>query len=159
MSRILQAVEAIAGLALAAVAALIFTAVVLRYVFAVNLPDGFDFARYLQGIAILWGLSVATWRGSHICVDIVHEMSRPSVRRAIDLFASTVTAGFFLLVAWALLDRLPSVIASGQATADLRLAIWPFYLASALGAAAAALVALAVVLQPLRQDPGSSSHG
>lgn len=159
MSRILNAIEAIAGLALAAVAVLIFTTAVLRYVFAVNLPDGFDFARYLQGIAIVWGLSVATWRGSHICVDIVHEFCGPGVQRAIDLLASIVTAGFFCLLAFALLTRLPSMMTSGQGTADLRLAIWPFYLTVTLGGLAAALVSLIVVLRSLRPTFGTSSHG
>lgn len=159
MSRILNAIETIAGLALAAVAVLIFTTAVLRYVFGVNLPDGFDFARYLQGIAIVWGLCVATWRGSHICVDIVHEFCGPGAQRAIDLLASIVTAGFFCLLAFALLTRLPSMMASGQGTADLRLAIWPFYLAVTLGGLAAALVSLIVVLRSLRPTFGTTSHG
>ncbi|MEO4000459.1 TRAP transporter small permease [Mesorhizobium sp. CAU 1732] len=156
MGRILSAIEAIAGLALAVVAALIFLTAVLRYGFSMNLPDGFDFARYLQGIAILWGLSVATYRGSHICVDVIWEISQPATQRAIDIFASVLTAGFFCLFAWALFSRFPSVIGSNEVTADMRIVIWPFYLTAICGALATAFVSLVVVLRSFK--PSHEQH-
>jgi len=158
MDRIQNAIEIIAGLALAMVALLIFVTVVLRYGFSVNLPDSFDFARYLQGIAIMWGLSVATYRGSHISVDAVWEVSSPPVRRAIDIFASTITAGFFCVFAWQLFDRLPSFIGSNQVTSDMRIIIWPFYLCAIMGAAATAFVSLLVMLRVFRPAK-AVSHG
>lgn len=147
LNRIIYVIETVAGLALAAVALLTFTAVVLRYGFAVNLPDAFDLARYLQGITIMWGLALATWRGAHISVDVLTEACRPGLRVLIDLFANCVTAGFFCLLAWQLWLRLPGMIQAGQVTSELRVVVWPFYLAATLGIAATVLVALLLVLR------------
>ena len=57
MERVVLWVERIAGASLAAVALLVFVSVALRDVFSLDLPDSFDFSRYLQGIAIFWGLA------------------------------------------------------------------------------------------------------
>ena len=88
MERVVLWVERVAGVSLAAVALLVFVSVTLRDLFAVVLPDSFDFSRYLQGIAIFWGLAVATYRNAHISVDVVWELSGSAWRRAIDLFAA-----------------------------------------------------------------------
>lgn len=145
MERILSIIERTAGIALALVAILIFLTVVLRYVFGANLPDGFDLSRNLQGIAIVWGLSVATYRQGHIAVDIVWEVATPRWRRMIDIVANLFTAAFFCAFAWVMVRRLPSVMRSSEVTNDLHIAIWPFFAACAAGAVATALVA-AVVL-------------
>ncbi|MDO5659104.1 MAG: TRAP transporter small permease [Paracoccus sp. (in: a-proteobacteria)] len=156
MNKVVSLIETVAGLALAAVALLTFTAVVFRYGLARNLPDGFDFARYLQGIAIMWGLSVATWHRGHISVDLLWEVSPTPVRRVIDIFASILTAGFFGAFAWQMFLRLQAIMSSGQVTADLRLAIWPFYLAGVCGAMATALVAIVLVLRAIWPDRETS---
>lgn len=150
IKRVLSVIETTAALAIAVVAGLIFLTAVLRYVFSINLPDGFDFARYLQGIAILWGLAVATWRNGHITIDIVTEMSSPRWERIINTVAATVTAGFFCVFAWALIDRLPTVIAARQLTSDLRVPIWPFYLIAISGVLATAFVAVLALITYLK---------
>ena len=150
MESILSTIERIAGFALAVVAGLIVVSALLRYGFAMNLPDGFDLARYLQGIAIMWGLSVATYYNSHIGVDIVWEVSGPRARRAIDLFAGLVTAGFFLLFSWALLSSLPSLAGSHEVTVDLRIPTWYFYGVAVAGVCATAFVSLVVLLRAFK---------
>lgn len=158
IKRVLSAVETTAALAIAVVAGLIFLTAVLRYVFSINLPDSFDFARYLQGIAILWGLAVATWRDGHITVDLVAEMSSPRWKRIINIFATAVTAGFFCVFAWALFDRLPSFIAARELTSDLRIPIWPFYLVAiggVLATASVSILALITYLKPAETPNGS----
>ncbi len=105
MEKIVVFVERAAGVSLAAVALLVFVAVVLRATLSINLPDNFDFSRYLQGIAICWGLAVATYRNAHILVDVVWEVSGKTVRRVIDLFASSVSLAFMLAFAWMLVER------------------------------------------------------
>lgn len=142
MERIVLWVERIAGASLAAVALLVFAAVVMRDLLGTNLPDNFDFSRYLQAIAIFWGLAVATYRNAHILVDIVYEMSREPLRRAIDLFATAVSAAFMGLFAYMLITRFPSVIRENQLTSDLGLNVWPFFAIAGLGIVAAAGVAL-----------------
>lgn len=153
MERILSAIERTAGLALALVAILIFLTAFLRYLFSVNLPDGFDLSRYLQGIAIVWGLAVTTYRGGHICVDVIWEIGGPRLKRAIDVVANTLTALFFCAFAWVLVRRLPSIMSSSEFTNDLHLSIWPFFAACVAGAIATALVSVVVLLRTFTARP------
>src|SRR3989304_5099592 len=105
MERLVLWVERLGGASLAAVALLVFVSVVLRDLFSVDLPDSFDFSRYLQGIAIFWGLAVATYRNTHISVDIVWDLSGTAWRRAIDVFAATLNLLFMGVFAYMLVAR------------------------------------------------------
>lgn len=152
MEKIVLYVERAAGTFLAAVALLVFAAVVSRDLFGLNIPDNFDFSRYLQGIAIFWGIAVATYRNDHILVDLVWELSHPRARRLIDLFATLVSLAFLATFAWMLADRFPAVLRARQLTSDLGLPVWPFYALAALGIAAAAGVALIRLARLLRGE-------
>ncbi len=147
MELIVRMVERIAGLFLGLVAVLVFLSVVLRYGFSVSLPDAFDLCQYLQGIAIMWGLAVATYRGGHIVVDILWEVAGRNGKRAIDIFARLVMTAFLFLLALRLFLRLPQFMASGQVTTELGLPIWPFYLVVSLGVLACVVVSLIALIQ------------
>jgi TRAP-type C4-dicarboxylate transport system permease small subunit len=140
VERLVVLVERAAGVFLALVALLVFASVVARDLLGLGIPDSFDFSRYLQGIAIFWGIAVATYRNAHILVDLVWELSGERARRLIDLFATTATLCFLAALAWMLADRLPSVVRAQQLTSDLKLPVWPFYALAMLGAVAASLV-------------------
>ena len=45
------------------VAADIFISVLLRYFFAIQIPDAYDFGRLLLGILIFWGIAATSYRG------------------------------------------------------------------------------------------------
>jgi len=152
-------VERVAGTSLAAVALLVFFSVILRDLFSVNLPDNFDFSRYLQGIAIFWGLAVATYRNGHILVDVVWEISGKTARLAIDRFASTVSLVFMAVFAWKLLERFPAVLRAHQLTSDLKLPIWPFYAIGTVGIVAAAIVGGIRVIELFRAKSGDAQAG
>jgi len=149
MERVVLWVERMAGASLAAVALLVFGSVMLRDLASVDLPDSFDFSRYLQGIAIFWGLAVTTYRNAHIVVDLVWELSGSVWRRAIDLFACTVSVSFMGLFAWMLVVRFPAVQHAHQLTSDLRLPIWPFYAIATAGIVAATVVGIIRLLEIL----------
>jgi TRAP-type C4-dicarboxylate transport system permease small subunit len=157
MESAVRMVERVAGVFLAAVALLIFLSALLRYGFSVNLPDAFDLSQYLQGIAIMWGLAVAIWRGGHIAVDLLWEFADAAGKRAIDVFARLVTTAFFFLLALWLFLRLPNMMSSGRVTTELGLPIWPFYLAASLGVLACLVVSLICVVQAVTR-PGNH-HG
>lgn len=152
-------VERIAGISLAAIALLVFVSVVLRATLSVNVPDNFDFSRYLQGIAIFWGLAVATYRNGHILVDVVWELSGRRARRAIDLFASSVSFAFMAAFAWMLAERLPAVLRAHQLTSDLKLPVWPFYIIAAAGVLAAAVVGLIRLVELVRGRVSGADAG
>ena len=85
---------------LLAIAVLTAGNVLLRDLFAIQIPDWFDGARMLQGIALFWGVALATYYGSHICVDALWEHLRPPGRRWLDIVATLLTLPFLVPLPW-----------------------------------------------------------
>lgn len=162
MKRLLATIETVAAIFLLVIALLIGGNVVLRNVFSVQLPDWFDAARLMLGIAMFWGISIATYRAGHICVDAVWEQLSPSNRRRVDLLASLLTLAFLAPLAWMVWVKVAGT--GEQATSDLRLPLTWFYALAAAGATAAALLAAlrAVKLalgRNAQDDSGAPGHG
>jgi TRAP-type C4-dicarboxylate transport system permease small subunit len=149
MKRLLAATESVAALFLLLIALLTAGNVVLRDLFSIQIPDWFDGSKQLQGVALFWGIALATWRGSHICVDIVWEHLRPGGRRALDLTATLVTLAFLAPMAWMIWAKVGST--GGQTTSDLRLPLVWFYAVGAVGATVAALLAALRAVALLRR--------
>ncbi|WP_372658722.1 TRAP transporter small permease [Hydrogenophaga sp.] len=140
MKRLLSATETVAALFLLLIAVLTAGNVLLRDVFSVQIPDWFDGSRMLQGIALFWGFALATYYGSHICVDLLWEHLQARNQRRLDLLATAVTAAFLLPVAWMTWVKVAGT--GSQGTMDLRLPLQWFYAVAALGACVAAALAL-----------------
>jgi TRAP-type C4-dicarboxylate transport system permease small subunit len=142
MDRFVAIVEKIAGSFLLAIALLTFGSVLLRYVFATQIPDWFDFSKLLQGIAIFWGIACICFRNEHIMVDLLWEKSNDNRKRYIDLAATGVLLIFLLLMAWMLGAKVLQSVQSTQATSDLRIPIGPFHVAAWLGVVAAVVTTI-----------------
>jgi TRAP-type C4-dicarboxylate transport system permease small subunit len=140
MRRFLAAVEATAAFFLLLIALLTGGNVLLRDLFGVQIPDWFDGTRLLQAVALFWGIALATYRGSHICVDVAWEHLRAPGRRRMDLFATAVTFAFLAPMAWMVWVKVTRT--GSQATMDLRLPMIPFYAVAAVGASVAVVLAL-----------------
>lgn len=142
--RLLAAVETTAAFFLLLIALLTAGNVLLRDLLQISIPDWYDGSRMLQGIALFWGLALATYYGSHICVDIVWEYLKPAGRRVLDLIATGGTLALMAPMAWMVWQK---VLSTGtQGTNDLRLPlVWPYTLA-AIGATVAALLCLVRLL-------------
>jgi TRAP-type C4-dicarboxylate transport system permease small subunit len=140
MKRFLAATETVAAVFLLLVALLTAGNVVLRDLLAIQIPDWFDFSKLLLGIALFWGIAIATYHAGHICVDIVWEHLGEANRRRLDIAASVATLAFLAPLAWMVWSK---VLTTGtQATTDLRLPIAWFYAVGAAGAVAAVVLAL-----------------
>jgi TRAP-type C4-dicarboxylate transport system permease small subunit len=142
MDKFVAIVEKIAGSFLLAIALLTFGSVLLRYVFATQIPDWFDFSKLLQGIAIFWGIACICFRNEHIMVDLLWEKSNDNRKRYIDLAATGVLLIFLLLMAWMLGAKVLQSVQSTQATSDLRIPIGPFHVAAWLGVVAAVVTTI-----------------
>jgi TRAP-type C4-dicarboxylate transport system permease small subunit len=140
MKRLLSAIETMAALSLLLIAVLTAGNVLLRYAFSVQIPDWFDGSRMLQGIALFWGIALATYYGTHICVDLLWEALQPAGQRCVDLIGTAVTAAFLIPLAWMVWVKVGGT--GSQGTMDLRLPLQWFYGAAAVGACVAALLAL-----------------
>jgi TRAP-type C4-dicarboxylate transport system permease small subunit len=138
MRRLLATTENIAALLLLAIALLTAGNVVLRDVFGMQIPDWFDGSKQLQAMALFWGIAIATYRGGHICVDLLWEHLGQRGRRWLDLFATLVTLAFLAPLAWMVWVKVGST--GTQTSSDLRLPLVWFYAVGALGATVAALL-------------------
>jgi TRAP-type C4-dicarboxylate transport system permease small subunit len=127
MGRVIGAMELFAAWLLAAITALTFTSVVLRYAFNWSIPDSFDAGRNLLGIAIFWGIALAAYRGEHITVDLLWSALGPRARRVLDAFAGVVALLCLAVFAWAMADKVLSTYRDNVLTFDLHLPVWMFY--------------------------------
>jgi TRAP-type C4-dicarboxylate transport system permease small subunit len=155
LDKILAFTESVAALFLLLVAALTFFNVCVRYLFDTQIPDWFDLSKLLQAIAILWGIALATYRGSHICVDILWEHCGSAWRRRIDLFATGVTLLLLAPMAWMIFFIVANM--GSEVTSDLRLPLRYFYTIAAIGAVAAAILAVKRIMVLFAQrTPGGA---
>lgn len=148
MKRLLSVTESIAAFFLLAIALLTFGNVLAREMFQTQIPDWFDLSKQLQGIAIFWGIAIATYRGAHICVDLSWEWANDAGKRWIDIVATLFILAFLLPLAWMVWSKLGST--GTQTTSDLRLPLIWFYAVSAAGVTATAALALVRLLQLIR---------
>lgn len=139
MKRLLSAVETLAALSLLVIALLTAGNVLVRYTLGWQIPDWFDGTQMVLGIAMFWGIALATWYGNHIAVDLLWEALGPRGKRVIDVLATAVTLAFLVPLAWMVWVKVGGT--GSQGTMDLRLPLKWFYSAAAVGATVAAVLA------------------
>jgi TRAP-type C4-dicarboxylate transport system permease small subunit len=88
----------------------------------------------LQGIALFWGVALATYYGSHICVDIVWEHLRPAGAAGWTSWPPPSRA-FLAPLAWMVWVKVAGT--GTQGTMDLRMPLVWFYSVAAVGAGVA----------------------
>jgi len=140
MDRFIDGIELIAAFFIGIVAIDIFVSVMLRYFFALQIPDSYDCGRLLLGILIFWGIAATSYRGTHITVDLVYANVGARMQRFIDVFATLVLLFVVTVQTYTLFDKVMSTRADNVLTFDLRLPVWPFFLVSWLGDVSAVLL-------------------
>jgi len=151
IERLIAYTETAAGIFLAAVTLLVFVNVMLRGTttgigdflnrvtgrtdmkFVLTIPEWYHLSCLALGVCVFWGFAATSYRNDHIKVDILWDWVRPANKRLIDLFATGVLFLFLLVFTYMLGVKVMSGYASGEATYDLRLKLWPFHLVMALG--------------------------
>ncbi|TFZ07189.1 TRAP transporter small permease [Ramlibacter henchirensis] len=156
MKRLLSAIELVAAFFLLAIALLTAGNVLLRDVFSIQIPDWFDGARMLQGIALFWGVALATYYGSHICVDALWEHLPPGGRRRLDIAATLLTLAFLVPLAWMVWVKVAGT--GTQGTMDLRMPLWVFYSIASVGTTVAALLAVVRIVFLWRREDEKLQH-
>lgn len=139
MRQLIWSIESAAAIFLLIIAALTAGNVMLRNTADITIPDWYDGSRLMLGIAMFWGIAVTTFRGGHICVDLLWEALGERQRRWLDILATAVGAAF--LVPLAVMTWIKVGGSGTQATSDLRLEMSWFYGVAAAGATCAALLA------------------
>src|ERR1700738_3452301 len=119
MDRFSDGIELLAAFFVGIVAADIFSSVLLRYFFSVQIPDSYDFGRLLLGILIFWGIAATSYRGTHITVDLVYAHVGPKFRRCIDVFATLVLLFVVSVQTYTLFDKVLATYRDNVLTFDL----------------------------------------
>ena len=140
MDRFIDGIELLAACFVGIVAVDIFVSVLLRYFFAVSIPDSYDFGKLLLGILIFWGIAATSYRGTHITVDLVWAAAGPRGKRLIDIFATLVLLFVVSVQTAMLFDKVRLTREDNVLTFDLRLPTWPFALVAWLGDVSAVLL-------------------
>src|SRR5271157_1339927 len=133
LDRFIDGIELIAAAFVGIVAVDIFVSVLLRYFFAVSIPDSYDFGKLLLGILIFWGIAATSYRGTHITVDLVWASAGPRGKRLIDIFATLVLLFVVSVQTAMLFDKVRLTRADNVLTYDLHLPTWPFFAVAWVG--------------------------
>jgi TRAP-type C4-dicarboxylate transport system permease small subunit len=140
MDRFIDTIEWLAAAFVGIVAIDIFVSVLLRYFFAISIPDSYDFGKLLLGILIFWGIAATSYRGGHITVDLVWSAAGPRGKRLIDVFATLVLLFVVTVQTIMLFDKVRLTYQDNVLTYDLRIPTWPFALVAWLGDVSAVLL-------------------
>jgi TRAP-type transport system small permease protein len=140
MDRFIDGIEWIAAAFVGIVALDIFVSVLLRYFFAVSIPDSYDFGKLLLGILIFWGIAATSYRGTHITVDLVYSSVGPRAQRVIDVFATLVLLFVVTVQTTMLFDKVRLTYQDHILTFDLNIPTWPFAAVAWLGDVSAVLL-------------------
>ena len=157
MDRFIDTIEGVAALFVGLVAADIFISVLLRYFFAVQIPDSYDVGRMLLGILIFWGIAATSYRGTHITVDLFYSWVGLRAKRAIDVFATSVLLFVVSVQTYTLFDKVRQTRADNVLTYDLNLPTWPFFALAWIGDVSAVLL-IAIRTWRLISEPGALDH-
>jgi TRAP-type C4-dicarboxylate transport system permease small subunit len=140
MDRFIAAIELIAAFFVGLVAADTFVSVLLRYFFAMSIPDAYDFGRLLMGVLIFWGIAATSYRGAHITVDLLWANVGPRYQRWIDIFATLVLLFVVSVQTYTLIDKVVGTYNDNVLTFDLRLPTWPWFAMAWAGDVSAVLL-------------------
>jgi TRAP-type transport system small permease protein len=150
MERTARAIEIVAAIIMAMVAIFICIGVIGRKVFDYNVPDAFDLSKHLQGIAIAWGIAMATYYKSHVVVDVLWEVAGKTGRKLIDGFATVFVIGCMAVFAYAFVDAFWPVVTSKRTTNELKIPIWVFFGIIAVGIVVAFILSIVGAVKPPR---------
>lgn len=156
VDRFIDGIEKTAAGFLAAVTALTFISVFLRYIFIWSIPDSYDLISLGLGILIFWGIASASYRSEHITVDMLYGAVSPRARRAMDLFADILTLGFLVIFTWMVALKVINTHNDNVATFDLRQPVWIYYFIAWIGLASAVVL---MVVRTARFGFRRTPHG
>ena len=153
---LLDALSVVAALVLFVLMMLTAVDVIGRYVFNRPLPGAFEITEMMLAALIYCGLPLVSQRREHIVIDTFdHFMSR-GVRRGLDMAAETVCSATLFGLAWLVLGRASRVLDYGDTTTVLKLPLAPVAYLMAAMLLATAVIHLALILVPHRDDDGKS---
>ncbi len=112
---------------------LLFTNVVLRYLFDSGMTWVLEAVQYLFAWVVLIGAAHGVKKGIHLGIDLVVEKLSPSWRKAVVLFAVLCCLFFVAVVDYQSMLYIVKIYQWGDLTEDLQIPQWIPYLALPVG--------------------------
>ena len=140
---------------------LLFTNVVLRYLFDTGFVWVLEAVQYLFAWVVLIGAAHGVKAGIHLGIDILTEKFSPATQRWLALFALLVCLAFAVPVLWLSVDYVWLIYGWGDLTQDLQIPQWIPYMALPVGLSLMTLRLLQVGLKIWRGEllhVGRSEH-
>ena len=127
--------------------------------YALNTPS--TFSEEILRFAVVWlsllGAAYSTGRGTHMAVDLLRDISRGRLRKALDVLVPVVFIVFAVVVL--IIGGLRAVeIASQQTTAVLRLPMGAVYAALPVSGVLMALYSILNLVDVFQEAPHEASH-
>jgi len=120
-------------LAFAVATLLLFTNVVLRYVFDLGLSWVLETVQYLFAWVVLVGAAYGVKAGNHLGIDILITKLSPALRKAAVIFAVLLCIAFVVTVDYYSIIYIMKIYGWGDRTQDLHIPQWIPYLAIPVG--------------------------
>ena len=153
---LMQALGVVASVVLFGMMALTAVDVVGRYVLNRPVPGAFEITEMMLAALIYCGLPLVSQRREHIVIDTFdHFMSR-GVKRGLDMVAEIVCSAALFGLAWLVFRRAARVLEYGDITTVLKLPLAPVAYLMAAMLLATAIIHLALIVVPHRDDDGKS---
>jgi TRAP-type C4-dicarboxylate transport system permease small subunit len=153
---LMRALAAVASGVLFGMMMLTAVDVVGRYVLNRPVAGAFEITEMMLAALIYCGLPLVSQRREHIVIDSFdHFMSR-GVKRGLDMAAEVVCSASLFGLAWLVFRRAVRVLDYGDTTTVLKLPLAPVAYLMAAMLLATALIHLALILVPHRDDDGKS---
>ena len=123
----------IAGIMLVLMAILIFVEVIARYVFKDSITGVQEISELTIVLVLYLGLGYATYKRSHVKVDVIINKFRPDIRMAVQGVTSILCILFSGPAAYQIFIQGLKYLEKGKSSALMHIPWWPFYLVTAFG--------------------------
>lgn len=136
-------------------ALLLFSNVLLRYVFLKPIFWAEELSRYLMVWMIFLGAGRVVSGEGHISVTLLVDRISPKCQRAWNVIVTVLCFGFCAVLFWTSLSHTLRVMQSHQVTAALEMPMWLVYLSVTAGAASMMLrygISLIFTLKPGQRE-------
>jgi TRAP-type C4-dicarboxylate transport system permease small subunit len=116
----------IAAAVLFAMMLLTFVDVVLRYIFNAPLRGSFEVTELMMVVLIFAGLPLVSRRDEHVVMDFLDHLMPPLVLRAVRRIVHAVCGAVLAGVGWLILQKAAKMLAYGDTSSALHIALAPF---------------------------------
>jgi len=149
----------IAGASLFGMMALTFVDVLCRKFFDTSIPGSLEVTELLMFGVIFAGLPLTSLRGEHVLFDLLDHFLPEALRRVQGLLSHLICTALLAGGAWLVFVRAARTAEQGDTTAQLQLALAPWYYAAGVLIALTALMHLVLAFRPLAEADDTPTAG